>query len=59
LLERLCAFMERERIAVSPPWQPADVPGWSWSELTVGPATLEWSVDEAVELLLRAVGRTD
>jgi len=57
LMERLCEFMERERIAVSPPWQPADVPGWSWTEFTVGPATLEWLVDEAVELLLRAVGR--
>ncbi|MGI8692603.1 MAG: threonine aldolase family protein, partial [Geodermatophilaceae bacterium] len=50
LMERLCEFMERERIAVSPPWQPADVPGWSWTEFTVGPATLEWLVDEAVEL---------
>ncbi len=57
LMERLCEFMERERIVVSPPWQPADVPGWSWTEFTVGPATLEWLVDEAVELLLRAVGR--
>lgn len=55
LLTRLCEFMESERLVVSPPWQQADIPGWSRTELTVGPATLDWSVDEAVEQLLRAV----
>jgi threonine aldolase len=49
--------MERTREAVCGPWQPADVPGWSWVELVMTPATLEWEVDEIAkafgELLAR------
>jgi threonine aldolase len=29
----------------------ADVPGWSMTELTVGPATMGWSVDELAEAI--------
>lgn len=29
----------------------ADVPGWSAVELVVGPATMEWKVDEVVEVM--------
>ena len=52
--ERVVGAMERERLAVSPLWQDsADVPGWAWTEFTVGAATMEWTIDEAVDLLAR------
>jgi threonine aldolase len=54
--ERILAFMQRERTALTPPWLAADVPGWSWTEFTVGPSTMEWPLDEAVEVLGRVVG---
>ena len=54
--ERVVAVMERERLAVTPQWGDSeDVPGWSWTEFTVGPATMQWSADEAVEVLARVV----
>lgn len=34
----------------------ADVPGWSVTEFTVGPATMGWDVDELVQALARIVG---
>jgi hypothetical protein len=46
--------METEYVRLSPPWFASDTPGWSWTELVVGPATMEWDVDEAVEMLVRA-----
>jgi hypothetical protein len=50
--ERVVGAMELERLAVSPLWQDSeDVPGWSWTEFTVGPATMEWTPDEAVDVL--------
>lgn len=52
--ERVVGAMERERLAVSPLWQDSeDVPGWAWTEFTVGAATMEWTTDEAVDLLAR------
>ena len=54
--ERVVAVMERERLAVTPRWGDSDdVPGWSWTEFTVGPATMEWSPDDAVDLLARVL----
>jgi threonine aldolase len=54
--ERVLTVMERERLTVSPPWRDSeDVPGWSWSEFTVGPATMDWSAQEAVDLLARVL----
>jgi len=54
--ERVVAVMERERFAVTPQWRDSeDVPGWSWTEFTVGPATMQWSADEAVEVLARVL----
>jgi threonine aldolase len=55
LNERILAYMEAEHTALTPPWQAADVPGWSWTEFTVGPATLEWPVAEVVAVLGRLV----
>ncbi|HYN67483.1 MAG TPA: beta-eliminating lyase-related protein [Ornithinibacter sp.] len=51
--ERRVVAMERDQVRLSPPWSASDAPGWSWTELTVGPATLQWDVDEAVETLVR------
>ena len=56
MTERVVIAMERERLAVSPLWQDSeDVPGWSWTEFTVGPATMEWTTDEAADLLARVL----
>lgn len=51
--ERRVVAMERDRVRLSPPWFASDTPGWSWTELVVGPATMEWEVDHAVDTLLR------
>lgn len=54
--ERVVTVMERERLAVTPTWRNSDdVPGWSWTEFTVGPATMEWGAQEAVDLLARVL----
>jgi hypothetical protein len=55
LNERLVSFIEAESIAVSPPWGSSEVPGWSWTEFTIGPASLQWTVDELLEVLGRAL----
>ena len=56
--ERVVSTMERERLAVAPQWQDSEgVPGWSWAEFTVGPATMEWTLDEAVDVLARVLLR--
>ena len=52
--ERRVVAMEREQVRLSPPWAASTTPGWSWTELTVGPATMEWDVDEAADALARA-----
>ena len=50
---RRVVAMEREHAALTPRWTAADVPGWSWTEIGVGPATMQWDVDEVVETLAR------
>jgi hypothetical protein len=43
--------MEHEGLAVTAPWRDSqDVPGWSWTEFAVGPATME-SPERAVYVL--------
>ena len=49
--ERRVVAMERDHVRLSPPWSASDLPGWSWTELVVGPATMEWEVDDLVETL--------
>jgi hypothetical protein len=52
--ERVLNVMERERPAVTPPWRDSeDVPGWSWTEFAVGPATMDWSPERAAHVLTR------
>ena len=53
LNERLVAAMERDHLMASGMWSASEVPGWSWTEFTVGPATMGWEPDEAVDLLAR------
>ncbi len=52
--ERRVVAMEREQVRLSPPGAASTTPGWSWTELTVGPATMQWDVDEAADALARA-----
>ena len=52
--ERRVVAMETEHVRLSPPWFASTTPGWSWTELVVGPATMGWDVDEAVDTLVRA-----
>ena len=54
--ERVVNVMEQERLGVTPPWQDShDVPGWSWTEFAVGPATMEWASERAVHVLARVL----
>jgi threonine aldolase len=54
--ERVVTVMERERLAATPPWGDSeDVPGWSWTEFAVGPATMDWTPDRAVQVLTRVL----
>jgi hypothetical protein len=54
--ERVITVMERERLAVTPVWVDSqDVPGWSWTEFAVGPATMDWSSHGAVDVLARVL----
>lgn len=55
LYERVVAYMEQELVALTPPWSPADVPGWAWTEITVDAATMDWSVQEATDTLARVL----
>ncbi|WP_432938709.1 threonine aldolase family protein [Kribbella sp. CA-253562] len=41
--------MEATRESLTWTWRPADVPGWSWTELVVTPDTLAWQVDEVAK----------
>jgi hypothetical protein len=51
--ERVVTVMEREHLAVTPARVDSqDVPGWSWTEFEVGPATMGWSPEGAVDVLL-------
>jgi threonine aldolase len=46
---RVVDVLEQERLIVTSPWVPADVPGRCWTEFTVGPATMEWTVAEVAD----------
>jgi threonine aldolase len=52
------AVMESDKVALLGWCRPAEVPGWTMTEVTVGDATLDWSVQEqvaAVQGLLEGV----
>jgi threonine aldolase len=49
------ATMEQEGLVLTSAWRSADVPGCAWTEFTVGPATMRWTVEESVTMLARVV----
>ena len=51
LAEAGLRIAEETRTALVLGWGAADVPGWSMTEITVGDATLAWSLDEQVAAL--------
>ena len=55
--ERALQAVERDRIGLPLVWQPADVPGWAWCELTVTGTTLEFAVDEAADRIAAVAGQ--
>ena len=48
--------VDKDRIGLPLVWQPADVPGWAWCELTVTGTTLEFAVDEAADRIAAVAG---
>jgi threonine aldolase len=57
--DRLLTLMEEEKALVSWLWTDTEVPGWSFVEFPVGPATMDWDVDEAADLLVRVTSDFD
>lgn len=55
--EALLSALGSERVLLLPPFRPGEMPATSWTEFAVGPDTMEWETQEAVEavrdLLLR------
>ncbi|HET7902715.1 MAG TPA: beta-eliminating lyase-related protein [Candidatus Nanopelagicales bacterium] len=51
LAEAGLRIAEEEHVALVLGWEAADVPGWGLTEITVGDATLEWSVEDQVVAL--------
>ncbi|HEX6247796.1 MAG TPA: beta-eliminating lyase-related protein [Nocardioidaceae bacterium] len=49
--------MESSHVALTAWWRPADVPGWSMTEVSVGDATLAWDVEEQVAAVAELVAR--
>lgn len=47
--ERALRAVESEGVGLPVVWRAADVPGWCWTELTVGASTLAFDVDEAAD----------
>ncbi len=57
--ERVLVHLETTHEAVSSSWQPADVPGWSVTEFTVGAATCDTGAAEVAARLTRVVLATE
>lgn len=49
--ERIVRVLEREKAALLSPMEAGSMPGTSWTEFTVGAATMGWSVAEAADAL--------
>jgi len=57
LRERSLQLLEREHVIATRSWASADVPGWSWTEVSVGSATMQWSAQEVADAIAEvAVG---
>ncbi len=51
LVEATLRMMETDQVALAFWWRPADVPGWTMTELNVGDATLAWDLEDQVAAL--------
>jgi threonine aldolase len=51
LEEAACRVMETDQVALASWWRPAEVPGWSMTELHVGDATLAWAIEDQLAAL--------
>jgi hypothetical protein len=51
LAEAGLRIAEETRTALVLGWDAADVPGWAFTEITVGDATLAWPLDEQLTAL--------
>lgn len=56
LSENAIGLLEHERVATVRGWHRADVPGWSWTELSVGSATMGWTAREVADTMATVVG---
>jgi len=54
--ERIVRRLEDDHVALLPPLRPGQLPGTAWTEFTVGAATLDWDLDEAVAALAALLG---
>lgn len=55
LVEAGLRIAEQRKVALVLGWDAADVPGWALTEITVGDATLGWSVDEQLTALTEQI----
>lgn len=51
LREKVIRLLERDRIVAVRGWSGADVPGWSWTEVSVGSATMRWTAREVADVI--------
>ncbi len=49
-------MMEAEQVAMAFWWRPAEVPGWSMTELNVGDATLAWELEDQLAAMRALLG---
>lgn len=54
--ERILTILESDKTALLSPVRSGPMPGTCWTEFTVGAATMEWTVDEAVDALVALLG---
>jgi threonine aldolase len=55
LVETGLRIAETRHVALVLGWEAADVPGWALTEITVGDATLDWSLDEQLTALAEQI----
>jgi threonine aldolase len=55
LVEAGLRIAEEQQVALVLGWYASEVPGWSLTEITVGDATLDWSLDEQVAALTEQI----
>ncbi|MFC6707570.1 threonine aldolase family protein [Flexivirga alba] len=51
LNENVIGVLERDRVLTVRGWMSADVPGWSWTEISVGSATMQWTAREVADVI--------